>query len=131
MNYESYAEAIVAQYKVRLVGWTMCDGRITNPGKMSMPETRALYDALIKQTVRWEPVRDDGDEAAEPGTSTAPAVKKRKERSDKGVARGPRKKAAKTSDGADAATASAAQKAAARSARSKDGGSSDSSEESS
>lgn len=125
MNYESYVDAIVTQHKVRLVGWTACDGRITNPGKISMPEARALYDALIKQTVRWEIVPEDGDDAAEPAAGIAPAPKKRKERSDKGVSRGPRKKAAKTTDGADAASASGAQKAA-RSAGSKDGARGDS-----
>lgn len=128
MNYESYADAIVAQHRVRLVGWTMCDGRITNPGKMSMPATRALYDAIIKQTVRWETVPEDGDGSAEPGTSTAPAPRKRKERSDKGVPRGPRKKAAKTSDGADAASASGAKKKTARSDGTEGADNSDSSE---
>lgn len=128
MNYESYANAIVAQHKVQLVGWTMCGGQITNPGSMPMPEARALYDAIIKQAVRWEIVSEGGDGNPD---SIAPAPKKRKQRSNKGVPRGPRTKAAKTSDGADAPSSSAARKKkAARRAGSQDRSSSDSGDDS-
>ena len=58
MNYESYDAEIVVKHRVRLVGWVFNEGRITNPGNLSMDDARGLFEGLIKRTVSWELVPD-------------------------------------------------------------------------
>ncbi|KZV89032.1 hypothetical protein EXIGLDRAFT_772109 [Exidia glandulosa HHB12029] len=85
MNYKSYDTAIVATYRVRLIGWVVKRGKMLNPGDLSMPDARRIYDGLIAKTVYWEPVPDD---------ESLPDVEptQRKVRCDKDVVRGPNKR---------------------------------------
>ncbi|THU93775.1 hypothetical protein K435DRAFT_669600 [Dendrothele bispora CBS 962.96] len=105
MNYDNYDYAIVEKYKVRLLWPSNCNnGIVANPSKLNVDDLRILYRELEVGTCRW--VEVDGKELAgrktqpninnPPATTTAtnpPASKlKRKQRSDKGVTRGPRKR---------------------------------------
>ncbi|KZV79498.1 hypothetical protein EXIGLDRAFT_660968, partial [Exidia glandulosa HHB12029] len=94
MNYTSYETAIVGTYSVRLVGWTYGD-KIVNPGQIgSVDDLRALHEALVKKTCRWESVSDEERDAI----VTAAPKKQRKERCDKNEKRAPYKKRATAAD---------------------------------
>lgn len=96
MNYKNYDMQIIQKYVVELVGWTY--KKMISPSEIStVDDVRALHNALRNGTCHWirltraEVTKYAKEIEAREMTGEAVGTK-RKERSDKGVERGPQKK---------------------------------------
>jgi hypothetical protein len=98
ISYEHYETRIVRDLRVRLVGYTYHQTQIISP--YSIPcvgDLRILRDALVSGACHWvrltagEVTRHMADLASREAAGET-VTKKRKERSDKGAVKGPRKK---------------------------------------
>ncbi|KAJ6593721.1 hypothetical protein B0H19DRAFT_1246458 [Mycena capillaripes] len=92
MAYTNYREEIVHKLGVELAGWPS-KIRMRRPSKMSAMDARSIRDKLRSGTICWVGLtRAQRDEVAEEidQLRAQGALKQRKERSDKGLARGPR-----------------------------------------
>lgn len=109
MNYKNYDIQIVQKYGVKLVGWTYT--KMSSPSEIStVDDIHSLRDMLRCGACHWiwlskaEVTRHaKGIEAQE--TVGEVVGTKRKERSDKGVAKGPRKRHAVAAKGGNPETA--------------------------
>ena len=96
MNYQNYNTQIVERLGVKLVGWTY--HKLVSPYEIHcVDDIRELHNALVCGACFWmrlskrEMTRHKADMETREAAGEV-VVKKRKERSDKGVSKGPRKK---------------------------------------
>lgn len=96
MNYDNYEEKVVQRLKVKLVGWPF--EKIVSPAKLyTIGELRTLRDALRCGACSWvklskSELKVHADNITMRRTAGEVIGKTRKERSDKGVKSGPRRK---------------------------------------
>jgi len=96
MNYQNYNSQIVHRLSVKLVGWTHHE--LVSPYEIhSVDDIRTLHAAIVCGACFWmrlskgEVARHKADMEKREAAGEV-VKKKRKERSDKGVTKGPRKK---------------------------------------
>ena len=96
MNYMNYDTQIIQKLGVKLVGWTF--HRIVSPYEIyAIDDLRSLHDALVCGACFWmrlskRELANHKAEIEKRELMGEVVTKKRKERSDKGVLKGPKKK---------------------------------------